>query len=163
MKDKSYVDLAYMTGVLPIAKYSSGSELNMFWEYNFMNDRTFEEQFGLTEDEVKELCSRYKNISCRELEWWYDGFSFGERRDIYNPWSIINYLDKKKVGAYWANTSANSLVGKLLREGHANIKRDFEDLLRGGTLRMEIDEQIVYNQLSVKKMPSGAFCLPAVI
>lgn len=73
------------------------------------------------------------------------------RKDIYNPWSIINFLDKKKVGAYWVNTSSNGLVSKLLREANTDIKKTFEELLGGGTLEMEIDEQIVYNQLSTKK------------
>ncbi len=71
--------------------------------------------------------------------------------DIYNPWSIINYLDKKRLGAYWANTSSNSLVGKLLQEGSKGMKQDFEELLQGRSLRMEIDEQVVYSQLAEKK------------
>lgn len=63
---------------------------------------------------------------------WYDGFTFGSRRDIYNPWSIVNYLKNKKVGAYWANTSSNSLEGKLIREGSVRVKETMEDLLGGG-------------------------------
>jgi hypothetical protein len=82
-----------------------------------------------------------------EVKSWYDGFTFGTTTDIYNPWSILNYLDKKKLAAYWANTSSNSLVGKLIREGGKGIKKIFEDLIRGGTLCAEIDEQIVYSQL----------------
>ena len=78
----------------------------------------------------------------------YDGCIFGEHRDIYNPWSILNYLDKKKFSTYWANTSSNSLVGKLLREGTGAIKEQFEQLLHGQSIRCVIDEQIVYNQLS---------------
>lgn len=78
---------------------------------------------------------------------WYDGFIFGHTTDIYNPWSIINYLDQKKPRAYWANTSANSLVSKLIREGNRDVKLSFERLLRGETLITEVDEQIVYNQL----------------
>ena len=69
----------------------------------------------------------------------------------YNPWSIINFLEERKVGAYWANTSSNSLVSKLIREGDADMKKIFEHLLQGGTIRMEIDEQIIYDQLSVKR------------
>ena len=79
---------------------------------------------------------------------WYDGFIFGEYRDIYNPWSILNYLDKGKLGTYWANTSSNSLVGKLIREGTPDIKMTMEDLLRGQTFHTVIDEQIVFNQLN---------------
>ena len=78
---------------------------------------------------------------------WYDGFTFGKRTDIYNPWSIINYLDSRKLGAYWANTSSNSLVGKLIRQGGKDIKLIMENLLNGGTLHTKIDEQIIFNQL----------------
>jgi len=86
-----------------------------------------------------------------EVKKWYDGFTFGRYRDIYNPWSILNYLKTGTFSTYWANTSSNSLVGKLIREGNKSIKQDFEKLMQGGTLRMEIDEQIVYNQLNRKK------------
>jgi hypothetical protein len=86
-----------------------------------------------------------------EVKQWYDGFTFGDTADIYNPWSILNYLDTGKIGTYWANTSSNSLVGKLLREGNVGIKEKFKTLIEGGTIESEIDEQIVYNQLGKKK------------
>ena len=86
-----------------------------------------------------------------EVKRWYDGFTFGKTGEIYNPWSILNYLKTGEFSTYWANTSSNSLVSVLLREGSKNIKQDFEELMRGETLRMEIDEQIVYDRLSVKK------------
>ncbi len=78
---------------------------------------------------------------------WYDGFTFGKRRDIYNPWSIINFLDKKKLSAYWANTSSNGLVDQLIREGDAEIKMSMEYLLKGQHLFAEIDEQVTFDQL----------------
>ena len=81
------------------------------------------------------------------MKHWYDGFIFGEHKDIYNPWSILNFLDKKSYKTYWANTSSNSLVGKLLREGNRRIKEKFEVLICGESIRSDIDEQIVYNQL----------------
>jgi hypothetical protein len=86
-----------------------------------------------------------------KVKQWYDGFVFGEVEDIYNPWSIINFLNTGRITAYWANTSSNSLVGKLLREGSANVKEKFETLLQGGTIESNLDEQIVYNQLGKKK------------
>ena len=82
-----------------------------------------------------------------QVKYWYDGFSFGKYSDIYNPWSILNYLDKRTLRTYWANTSSNSLVGKLLKEGNRRIKEKFEALLRGESIWTPIDEQIVYNQL----------------
>ena len=78
---------------------------------------------------------------------WYDGFTFGDRTDIYNPWSILNYLDKRERAPYWANSSSNSLAGKLVREGSKELKAFFERLLQGESITTEIDEQIVYNQL----------------
>ena len=78
---------------------------------------------------------------------------------IYNPWSIINFLDKRKVGPYWANTSSNSLVGKLIREGTAQVKETFERLLVGGCVTTEIDEQIVYNQLDLDESAIWSFLL----
>ena len=86
-----------------------------------------------------------------EVKRWYDGFVFGRKRDIYNPWSILNYLDKGKLAPYWANTSSNSLVGKLIREGSKNIKVSFEQLLAGKSIRTTIDEQIVYDQLNLSE------------
>lgn len=81
---------------------------------------------------------------------WYDGFVFGKYSDIYNPWSILNFLDTGKLGAYWANTSSNSLVGKLIREGSPDIKITMEDLLRDKVFYTVIDEQIVFSQLDHK-------------
>jgi hypothetical protein len=78
---------------------------------------------------------------------WYDGFALGSYTDIYNPWSVLNYLDKRKAGAYWANSSSNSLVGKLIREGSADIKKEFEDLISSQSIITPIDEQIVYGEL----------------
>ena len=78
---------------------------------------------------------------------WYDGFVFGKKRDIYNPWSIINYLKTQKLSCYWANTSSNSLVGKLIREGSPAVKETMEEFLKGRKLCTTIDEQIVFSQL----------------
>lgn len=81
------------------------------------------------------------------VKYWYDGFVFGTQRDIYNPWSIINYLKEGKLAAYWANTSSNGLVGTLIRQGVPEVKRIMESLLTGGKLHTQIDEQIVFSQL----------------
>ena len=82
-----------------------------------------------------------------KLKFWYDGFTFGKHKDIYNPWSVAMFLDKGKFDTYWANTSGNGLAGKLIREGVIDVKSDFEDLLNGKVLEKEIDEQIIYDQL----------------
>uniref|UniRef100_UPI000B301E71 PD-(D/E)XK nuclease domain-containing protein n=1 Tax=Acetivibrio ethanolgignens TaxID=290052 RepID=UPI000B301E71 len=82
-----------------------------------------------------------------DVKYWYDGFIFGEHWDIYNPWSILNFLDSGKIGAYWANTSSNGLVNRLLQTGSGNVKSAFEELMKGGTIHCQVNEQIVYDQL----------------
>ncbi len=82
-----------------------------------------------------------------EVKQWYDGFTFGEHRDIYNPWSITNYLDEGRLYPYWALTSSNALVSRLIRTASADVKEKMEDLLNGQEIVVNFDEQIVYNQL----------------
>ncbi|MBQ9008234.1 MAG: PD-(D/E)XK nuclease domain-containing protein [Clostridia bacterium] len=81
------------------------------------------------------------------MKHWYDGFMFGSVKDIYNPWSVTSFLDKGKLDTYWANTSSNGLIGKLLRTGRPEIKSQFETLLKGGNVTVSVDEQIIYSQL----------------
>ena len=150
-KTNPYLERAVMTGITRVRKESIFSDLNNL-EVVTTTSEKYADCFGFTEEEVFTALEEYGLSDQKEkVKDWYDGFSFGERRDIYNPWSIINFLDKRNVGAYWANTSANRLVEKLIREGKPTVKRAFEELLEGGTLSMEIDEQIVYDQLSTKK------------
>lgn len=142
---------AIMTGITRVSKESIFSDLNNLEVVTTTSDK-YSDVFGFTEKEVFDALKEFGLYDQRQMvKEWYDGFTFGKMSDIYNPWSIINYLDKGKVGAYWANTSSNSLVGKLIKEGNRNIKQDFEGLLQGETITMEIDEQIVYNQLFHKK------------
>ena len=150
-KTNPCLERAVMTGITRISKESIFSDLNNLKVVTTTSDK-YAECFGFTEEEVFRALEEFNLHDRREqVKSWYDGFTFGSKRDIYNPWSIINFLDDRKVGAYWANTSANSLVGKLIREGSVNVKQTFEELLRGGTLCVEVDEQIVFNQLSTKK------------
>lgn len=141
------LDRAIMTGITRISKESIFSDLNNL-EVVTTTSRKYTDSFGFTEDEVFAVLEEYSLSDKKEqVKSWYDGFTFGEKSDIYNPWSIINFLDKRKVGTYWANTSSNSLVGKLIREGSPEIKKIFEHLIQGESFRAEIDEQIVYDSL----------------
>ena len=150
-KTNPYLERALMTGITRVSKESIFSDLNNL-EVVTTTSEKYGDSFGFTEKEVFESLEEFGLWEKKqEVKVWYDGFTFGNCRDIYNPWSIINYLDKGKAGAYWANSSSNSLVGKLVREGDKNIKQDFERLLRGEELGLELDEQIVYNQLSTRK------------
>lgn len=131
LKDQPYVDLAYMTGVLPIAKYSSGSELNMFWEYNFLNDQTFEELFGLTEDEVKSLCSEYTCISYKELQWWYDGYYLSDGRHLFNPRSVNRALTDNVCRNYWTETGPMNEVADCVEHNIDEVREDIVKMISG--------------------------------
>ena len=136
-----------MTGITRVSKESIFSDLNNLEVVTTTSDK-YATAFGFTEEEVfvglDECDLSAEKVKVKE---WYDGFTFGNYEDIYNPWSILNFLDKKEYTTYWANTSSNSLVGKLIREGNGEIKVQFEELLQGKNLRVPVDEQIVYNQL----------------
>ena len=150
-KTNPYMERALMTGITRVSKESMFSDLNNLEEVT-TTSKKYADSFGFTEEEVFGALEEYGLSSQKQqVKDWYDGFTFGSRKDIYNPWSIINFLDKKMVGPYWVNTSSNRLISKLLREGSADIKKTFEELLGGEELQVEIDEQIVYNQLSTKK------------
>ena len=146
-KTNPCLERAIMTGITRVSKESIFSDLNNLKVVTTTSDE-YAESFGFTEKEVFDALDAYGlSEKKQEVKRWYDGFIFGSHEDIYNPWSILNYLDTGKLATYWANTSSNSLVGKLLREGNRRIKEKFEALLQGKVVRTSIDEQIVYNQL----------------
>ena len=146
-KTNPYLARAVMTGITRVSKESIFSDLNNLKVVTTTSDE-YATSFGFTEEEVFHALDDYGYSDKKEIiKRWYDGFVFGNQSDIYNPWSIINYLDTGKIGAYWANTSSNSLVGKLIRQGNRDIKTTFEKLLNRETIYCPIDEQIVYNQL----------------
>ncbi len=146
-KTNPYLERAIMTGITRISKESIFSDLNNL-EIITATSNKYAEYFGFTEEEVFTALEEYGlSDKKQQVKEWYDGFTFGNCTDIYNPWSIINYLDKKEIGIYWANSSSNSLVGKLIREGSPEIKMTMEELLRGGIFHTTFDEQIVFNQL----------------
>ncbi len=146
-KANPYLDRAIITGITKNSKESIFSDLNNIEVVTTTSDK-YSDSFGFTQAEVSNALREY-GLSGKEalVKDWYDGFTFGERTDIYNPWSIINYLDKKKFSTYWANTSSNGLVGKLIREGSKDVKTIMESLLRGEIFYTRIDEQIVFSQL----------------
>lgn len=147
-KTNPWLERGLMTGITRVSKESIFSDLNNLEVVTTTSDK-YATSFGFTEQEVfaaLEECglSGEKDV----VKCWYDGFIFGTHKDIYNPWSILHFLDKGKISTYWANSSSNSLVSKLLREGNQRIKEKFEVLLRGEVITSPIDEQIVYSQLN---------------
>ena len=145
-KTNPWLDRAIMTGITRVSKESIFSDLNNL-EVVTTTSNKYATAFGFTEDEVFSAMDEMGYQEKEKVKEWYDGFIFGKTKDIYNPWSILNYLDKGNFTTYWANTSSNSLVGKLIREGNKRVKADFEKFLKGEHLFVPIDEQIVYNQL----------------
>ncbi len=150
-KTNPYLERAVMTGITRVSKESVFSDLNNLEAVTTTSNK-YTEVFGFTEEEVSAALDEFGlSEKEKEIKEWYDGFTFGKMTDIYNPWSITHYLDKKKAAPYWANTSSNKLIEKLLRESNSDIKQSLERLLGGEPLHMEIDEQIIYDQLTVKK------------
>ena len=147
-KTNPYLERAIMTGITRVSKESVFSDLNNLMVVTTTSD-AYANRFGFTEEEVWEALEEFGLSEEKgRVKNWYDGFTFGSKRDIYNPWSILNFLKTGKISAYWANTSSNSLAGKLIQEGSKRIKLIMEDLLEGKPLHTEIDEEIVFNQLS---------------
>ena len=147
-KSNPYLERAIMTGITRVSKESVFSDLNNLMVVTTTSD-AYANRFGFTEEEVWEALEEFGLSEEKgRVKNWYDGFTFGSKRDIYNPWSILNFLKTGKISAYWANTSSNSLAGKLIQEGSKRIKLIMEDLLEGKPLHTEIDEEIVFNQLS---------------
>ena len=146
-KTNRYLERAVMTGITRVSKESIFSDLNHLTVVTTTSEM-YEDCFGFTEEEVFAALDEYGMQDKRlDVKRWYDGFTFGKCRDIYNPWSIINYLKTGRLSAYWANTSSNGLVEKLIREGSADIKISMENLLKGEHLYREVDEQIIFDQL----------------
>ena len=146
-KTNPFLDRAIMTGITRVSKESIFSDLNNL-EVVTTTSEKYADFFGFTQEEVWDALSEFElSDKKKEVKYWYDGFTFGKQTDIYNPWSILNFLNKRTFSAYWANTSSNSLAGKLIREGSKDVKIIMEGLLKGEKLCTVIDEQIVFNQL----------------
>ena len=147
-KTNPSLERGIMTGITRVSKESIFSDLNNLVVVTTTSDM-YATSFGFTETEVFEALEQqgFEEEKKREVKTWYDGFTFGSVTDIYNPWSVTNYLNIGKFDTYWANTSGNGLIGKLLRTGKPEIKSLFETLLTGGTVTVPVDEQIIYNQL----------------
>lgn len=148
-KTNPYLERAVMTGITRVSKESVFSDLNHLTVVTSTSE-LYADCFGFTEEEVFAALEQYgMRDKCTEVKKWYDGFTFGNSRDIYNPWSILNYLKTGRLATYWTNTSSNGLVDKLIREGSSGVKISMENLLKGEHLYKEIDEQIIFDQLDV--------------
>ena len=146
-KTNSSMERGLMTGITRVSKESIFSDLNNLTVVTTTSEK-YREMFGFTEKEVfQALDTAGLGRQKQKVKEWYDGFTFGSSKDIYNPWSITNFLDEKKIKLYWANTSSNALISKLLREGSKEIKTDMEALLLRQHIFTILDEQIVFQEL----------------
>ena len=147
-KTNPSLERGIMTGITRVSKESIFSDLNNLVVVTTTSN-LYADCFGFTEEEVFQALEDqgFTEKDKQDVKRWYDGFTFGPVTDIYNPWSITNYLNEKKLKVYWANTSSNGLIGKLLRTGKPEIKKLFEDLMKGEVIRVPVDEQIIFNQL----------------
>ena len=147
-KTNPFLERGIMTGITRVSKESIFSDLNNLNVVTTMSEE-YAGAFGFTETEVFTAMER-QGLSTEDKErvkYWYDGFNFGHVTDIYNPWSVTMYLDKRRLDIYWANTSGNGLVSRLIREGDKKVKTEFEKLLDGECIEAEIDEQVTFGQL----------------
>lgn len=149
-KTNPWLERALLTGITRVSNESIFSDLNHLKVVTTTSEE-YADSFGFSEAEVFAAMDEYGYTQKEEIKRWYDGFAFGSQKDIYNPWSILNYLDTGKVAPYWANTSSNHLVGKLIQEGSREIKISFERLLNGKSIRTTVEEQIAYEQLDMSE------------
>lgn len=147
-KTNPSMERAIMTGITRVSRESIFSDLNNLSVVT-TTSRQYETAFGFTEQEVFASLEEYGMSGQKEnVKAWYDGFTFGETPDIYNPWSITNFLKNKEFAPYWANTSSNGLISLELRTADNKVKQQMEDLMNGGTVRSVIDEQVIFSQLA---------------
>ncbi len=146
LKDQPYVELAYMTGILPIAKYSSGSELNMFYEYTMASEERFGEYFGFTEEETNTLFDRYQSlistphITLNGLQMWYNGYHTKSGRQVYNPRSIVAALTNNNLGNYWTSSGPYDEIYYYVKHNTAAVRKDLALMVSGIAVPANIQE-----------------------
>ncbi len=160
-KTNPFLGKSLMTGIIRVSRESIFSDLNNLTVVTTTSN-LYADSFGFTQQEVWDALEEYGLSSKKDkVRNWYDGFTSGNMTDIYNPWSIINYLKFERFAPYWANTSSNNLVGKLIQEGSPDTKMVMEDLLSGKALTTQINEQIIFSRLWRKENAVWSLLLAA--
>lgn len=150
-KTNPYLNRAMMTGITRVSKESIFSDLNNLKVVTTTSEE-YATCFGFTQEEVFAALEEFQLADQKDaVKQWYDGFTFGSQQDIYNPWSITNYLKEKKFLAYWASTSSNGLVNRLIQMSKPDVKEFMEELLNEREIVLNFDEQIVFDQLETKE------------
>lgn len=150
LKDKPYVSLAYMTGILPIAKYSSGSELNMFIEYTMASESKFGEAFGFSEAETDILYQRYSEnckragktaaVTREGLRIWYDGYYTKTGERMYNPRSVVASLTNNNLGNYWTSSGPYDEIFYYIEQNAADVRKDLAIMVSGEGVQVKLQE-----------------------
>ena len=138
LKDKAYVALAYMTGILPIKKYGTHSALNMFMEYSMTAPRIFAEYIGFTEEEVRRLCEQYR-VDFDTMKSWYDGYTFPKVPHIYNPKSVVDALMFDEFGSYWTQTETYEALKIYIDLNYDGLKDAIIEMLAGQRVCIHTD------------------------
>lgn len=146
LKSKAYVELAYMTGILPIAKYSGGSELNMFLEYNIASKKRFSQYFGFREKEVDELFDVYQrtvkdpHITREGLRLWYDGYYTVTGERLYNPRSVVYALTDDQLSGYWTDSGPYDEIYYYIKENVAGVQNDLACMVSGECVEAKMQQ-----------------------
>lgn len=146
MKDKAYVEMVYMTGILPISKYSSGSELNMFFEFTMALQEKYSKYFGFTEEEVDVLYEKYLKLEADpkvtrdELRLWYNGYQTVSGRRLYNPRSIIGALSYNQVHSYWTESGPYDEIYHYVKHGSAELRDEITLMMSGIPVPANVQE-----------------------
>lgn len=150
LKDKSYVALVYMTGVLPIKKYSTGSALNMFDEYTMLKDRYFEGYFGFMEREVEALCRKQDKVDLEEIRDWYNGYISESGERIYNPRSVVLALMNGYCESYWTRTGKMDEVLFFLKYNIGEVRDDVVKMVNDTPVLIDIEEEYAAGQRNLQ-------------
>ena len=143
-KDNPYLEKTVLTGVSRVAKESLFSGANNFDVYTILTDE-FTEDFGITKEDMKKIITDFEiQDDEEELKRWYDGYKIGNTENIYNPWSVLNYLAKGELKPYWVNTSSNDLI-KLILKNSVVVKEKIEELLQDREIKVTINEETIIN------------------
>ena len=146
LKDNNYLEMGIMTGILRVAKENIFSGLNNL-EVHTILDNEFTEYFGITEEEVNQAVKDFDlEYELEDVQKWYNGYLFGDRK-VYNPWSIVNFLKRKKLKPYWVNTSGNELIKLYLRKLKNEIFDDFSQLLNKKSISKRINDNMIFENL----------------